>query len=561
MADSRSRIGLNHPVKEGFVYQKYVPEEDGSQEESDDEIQVLGFVKKEEPKAPVIPEAMTTAEPLDWVDMIMIEVGMKPMPKMHKIVPPELSLKVSELEQLEVKKPQESNRDVIETENTTKVPRNETVTQAESSDKDIPADDPSPTSPKIDDDETDVETDEGTDIDEGPKDQLILKDFTIDLPLLKISDSAAIYALKRGLNLFRDRSKFPKFPLPITSIPESEFFFRRKWIKKFKPTYRDEGDDLTASCQQSNHNQGEKREYPEECSTQISESSDHKKIKASTVAEETSLDSVELNEGSSIAVISEKKRVDGIKVPRFDDPKQVYDWVLRFVKRRKVIHKYDQYIRFKGINQECPDCHNTFQQKSTLLSHAPCFWKKENKGRPKDFLCNFCGIVFSTLGRLREHMDFHLDPQFDCLFPDASTGRICGKTSYRKEKARRHVRIHFNSSTARCLWPACRKRFSCLLSTQKHIVNEHLELKPFSCNQCHYKCVGFHQLKRHLKTHLDQSQRKGLECPDGNCSKSYYDAKEMRNHIKKKHPILYGEIKDHLRAESKKDKKSRQGQD
>lgn len=197
-----------------------------------------------------------------------------------------------------------------------------------------------------------------------------------------------------------------------------------------------------------------------------------------------------------------------------------------------------------------------------------------SSGELLPYTCKICNHKVGRIGHINSHLRVHTGAKdFKCDY--------CDYRGTLKEAVKSHVRWHHSNLSEEQLRPVpcdiCKKRFRNRASMQKHKMGHNNE-RPFTCEQCVYKCRTITQLKghvldkhcelspdvlkpyqceicemrfkspshlnRHHKIHLkDVLKAYGYECE--HCEKSFTEGYNLKQHVETVH-LKLPEKKKHV---------------
>ncbi|XP_033728095.1 uncharacterized protein LOC117317394 [Pecten maximus] len=116
----------------------------------------------------------------------------------------------------------------------------------------------------------------------------------------------------------------------------------------------------------------------------------------------------------------------------------------------------------------------------------------EEKGRQKEFLCQYCNKVFYKQKNLKVHMCIHTgEKKLQC--------NICGKCFIQSCHLKRHLRSHSGEKPYSC--DICGNQFSQNGHLRVHL-KSHFGNKNYKCEYCPMAFVQNSHLKRHMRSHM-----------------------------------------------------------
>ncbi|XP_044743281.1 zinc finger protein 878-like [Chrysoperla carnea] len=206
--------------------------------------------------------------------------------------------------------------------------------------------------------------------------------------------------------------------------------------------------------------------------------------------------------------------------------------------------KHLQRVHHTKGDVSCPVCNKTFLIQAQLDFHLKRHFKKKHQ-------CDICGKECYKSAKLKRHKEIHekREKSFFCFKCDSAFLReaslklhvkkyhsdtplekqacpLCGKVVY---NVRLHT-LHTHSNVRPHKCDQCEKAFTFKSVLVKHVREKHLgiiqEFKAL-CPTCGKACPSQGELKKHLRTHIDERQ---FDCHL--CTKKYKSRDGLRNHLK-----------------------------
>uniref|UniRef100_A0A8C3YH29 Zinc finger protein 786 n=1 Tax=Catagonus wagneri TaxID=51154 RepID=A0A8C3YH29_9CETA len=157
----------------------------------------------------------------------------------------------------------------------------------------------------------------------------------------------------------------------------------------------------------------------------------------------------------------------------------------------------------------CPECGRGFRRKQCLRSPP-----ERTHSRERPFLCGECGKGFTRPSKLEEHLRVHSGERpFDCA--------DCGRRFRLKGQLRSHQRLHTGERPFPC--PDCGKSYRVKADMKAHRLL-HGGQMPFSC-ECGKGFTKQSKLVEHIRTHTGE---KPFQCPQ--CDKSFRLKAQLLSH-------------------------------
>lgn len=179
--------------------------------------------------------------------------------------------------------------------------------------------------------------------------------------------------------------------------------------------------------------------------------------------------------------------------------------------------------------------------------------KKEKKSGPHT--CDKCGKVFKLPRILKEHMQLHDEPKYECSYKSQGCVRkfhlkanlkahidvihlkkknipceICGKLFYNKTHLRNHLEHH---NTQKQICEHCSSSFSCTKSLRDHIKFKHTSQENLP--KC-LVCLKTYSTPQNLKNHFNRvhMQEKKYVCSE--CGRMFFEKAELEVHTSVHNP-------------------------
>nr|XP_014088685.1 zinc finger protein 12 isoform X3 [Bactrocera oleae]XP_036233180.1 zinc finger protein 12 isoform X3 [Bactrocera oleae]XP_036233181.1 zinc finger protein 12 isoform X3 [Bactrocera oleae] len=140
---------------------------------------------------------------------------------------------------------------------------------------------------------------------------------------------------------------------------------------------------------------------------------------------------------------------------------------------------------------------------------------KPKKVKPTSYICDICGNIYPSQGRLTEHIKLHkgIKPH-EC--------EICGHCFAQTQQLTRHMNTHTGNRPYKCSY--CPAAFADLSTRNKHH-RIHTNERPYVCDVCGKSFTYTNTLKFHKMIHTGE---KPHVCDI--CGKGFQQAYKLRNH-------------------------------
>ncbi|XP_017482813.1 PREDICTED: myoneurin-like [Rhagoletis zephyria] len=140
---------------------------------------------------------------------------------------------------------------------------------------------------------------------------------------------------------------------------------------------------------------------------------------------------------------------------------------------------------------------------------------KPKKIKPTTYICDICGNIYPSQGRLTEHIKLHkgIKPH-EC--------EICGHCFAQTQQLTRHMNTHTGNRPYKCSY--CPAAFADLSTRNKHH-RIHTNERPYVCDVCGKSFTYTNTLKFHKMIHTGE---KPHVCDI--CGKGFQQAYKLRNH-------------------------------
>ncbi|XP_054747406.1 zinc finger protein 12-like [Anastrepha obliqua] len=151
------------------------------------------------------------------------------------------------------------------------------------------------------------------------------------------------------------------------------------------------------------------------------------------------------------------------------------------------------------------------KEKSSPVKRGP----KPKKVKPTSYICDICGNIYPSQGRLTEHIKLHkgIKPH-EC--------EICGHCFAQTQQLTRHMNTHTGNRPYKCSY--CPAAFADLSTRNKHH-RIHTNERPYVCDVCGKSFTYTNTLKFHKMIHTGE---KPHVCDI--CGKGFQQAYKLRNH-------------------------------
>ena len=209
------------------------------------------------------------------------------------------------------------------------------------------------------------------------------------------------------------------------------------------------------------------------------------------------------------------------------------------------------HLTFK-IMFKCPDCPNSYSDKSVLLGHRIML-----HGARANFTCNFCHYGFVYKCQLRDHhRKKHSEPDENLIRKPAKTidpkyinkdcefkfQCHCGASFKYRHSFLDHMMMHKVKETGvkEFACDLCNVRFTIKCNLDRHNKAVHLKIKPFACLEkgCPKKFSTRAGLKVHQNFH---NGNKPYICKF--CETKYSDPSTLHKHLK----VVHNEDKPYVK--------------
>lgn len=181
------------------------------------------------------------------------------------------------------------------------------------------------------------------------------------------------------------------------------------------------------------------------------------------------------------------------------------------------LHRHFHMHQDEEASLACKECGVTFQHRSDLIKHRsthkedtkPTFVSKVRKRRrsshkvyERKFMCEHCGMCFSTMVRLHLHACKHnVEKPFRCP--------LCRKEFQYRMSINAHMQSHSLDSPYRCL--ECNKGFQSVESMHIH-QRSHPALKPYECPDCNMVFRHRSVMEDHRRRHAEEKPHQCKTC-------------------------------------------------
>lgn len=163
-------------------------------------------------------------------------------------------------------------------------------------------------------------------------------------------------------------------------------------------------------------------------------------------------------------------------------------------KRFTALQSHIDQKKCKEYTYRCPECSVVFSKASSFSAHLKHHLSKSVQ-------CQQCGDKFTNHNGLKRHTKmYHTQPTqtFQCQY--------CNKVFARKCLLTTHIRRHFDQRPYKC--PHCTKSFKTRQYLTGHVNGVHKTDKQFVCEKCGARFSWRTTWKRHLLTHMNNSEKK-----------------------------------------------------
>uniref|UniRef100_UPI0000436C01 uncharacterized protein LOC327401 n=1 Tax=Danio rerio TaxID=7955 RepID=UPI0000436C01 len=172
------------------------------------------------------------------------------------------------------------------------------------------------------------------------------------------------------------------------------------------------------------------------------------------------------------------------------------------------LHRHFHMHQDEQASLVCKECGITFQHRSDLIKHRSIHKESSqasvspSKGSTsitkerRKFVCEHCGVCFSTMIRLKIHAcEQKVDKPFRCP--------LCRKEFQYRVSINAHMQSHSLDSRYRCL--ECNKGFQSLENLYVH-QRSHTALKPYECPDCNMVFRHRSIMEDHRRRHVDERE-------------------------------------------------------
>ncbi|KAK7147407.1 hypothetical protein R3I94_010051 [Phoxinus phoxinus] len=197
----------------------------------------------------------------------------------------------------------------------------------------------------------------------------------------------------------------------------------------------------------------------------------------------------------------------GIVVKRRKSRLECNECGKKFTRRETYnLHRHFHMHQDEQASLVCKECGITFQHRSDLIKHRSIHKEnsqpsvshsKRSKIMYKErrrFVCEHCGMCFSTMMRLRIHAcEQTVEKPFRCP--------LCRKEFQYRVSINAHMQSHSLDSPYRCL--ECNKGFQSLGTLHIH-QRSHAALKPYECPDCSMVFKHRYVMEDHRRRHVEE---------------------------------------------------------
>ncbi|XP_022649793.1 transcription factor IIIA-like isoform X1 [Varroa destructor] len=174
-------------------------------------------------------------------------------------------------------------------------------------------------------------------------------------------------------------------------------------------------------------------------------------------------------------------------------------------------------------------CSKEYNSRDALKKHiARVHEGRENVGRQRPgerLACTYCAASFAKHSRLKAHLYHHTgEMPFKCRHEE------CGKQFIMQSKLKAHEKTHAGYECEKCPGHSLFFRFPTWSALRKHFKEKHNVKRCSKCDKTFTRSVN---LEAHLATH--ENEREAYLCSHEGCTKSYFDLKNLRTHLKAAH--------------------------
>ena len=175
---------------------------------------------------------------------------------------------------------------------------------------------------------------------------------------------------------------------------------------------------------------------------------------------------------------------------------------------------------------ECdyPNCNYTIGNKALFMRH-----KIQNHTNETPFKCQFEG--WHKAFKLEEHYKYHVKTHSTTIITCPHEG--CGRTYYREDSLKCHIKIDHSDTWYLCEWPGCEYRTQRKTSLTIHMLSHSSEC-TVACiwPNCDQMFKTKQNMNNHLLTH---KQEKNQICPLPGCDYRCITPGNLKIHMKNRH--------------------------